>query len=94
MRRERRLSFANQHEGRDGPPGRPFWSARPAVAPYQLPQAEMRGRARSSIRIRRLLDHEGGLRSEFFRAEHGGDQIEEEEHRDKSDDEVFHGGGG
>jgi hypothetical protein len=40
------------------------------------------------------LRFERTARSEFFRAEHGGDQIEEEEHRDKSDDEVFHGGTG
>jgi hypothetical protein len=36
----------------------------------------------------------GGRGSELFRAEHGGDQIEEEEHRDESDDEVFHKKGG
>jgi hypothetical protein len=42
----------------------------------------------------KILSIDGTVRSEFFRAEHGGDQIEEKEHRDKSDDEVFHGGGG
>jgi hypothetical protein len=42
----------------------------------------------------KILSIDGTARSEFFRAEHGGDQIEEEEHRDKSDDEVFHGGTG
>jgi hypothetical protein len=31
--------IANQPRGRDGPPGRPFCSARPAVAPYQVEPA-------------------------------------------------------
>ena len=30
--------FANQPDGRDGPPGRPLFSARPAVAPYLRPE--------------------------------------------------------
>ena len=29
-------------------------------------------------------------RSEFFRAEHRGDEIQEEEHRNQADDDVFH----
>jgi hypothetical protein len=29
--------------------------------------------------------------SEFLRAEHGGDQIEEEEHGDQADYQIFHG---
>jgi hypothetical protein len=36
----------------------------------------------------------GTARSELFRAEHCGDQIEEEEHGDQADNEIFHGGGG
>jgi hypothetical protein len=40
------------------------------------------------------LRFERTARSEFLRAEHGSDQIEEEEHGDQADDEVFHGGTG
>jgi hypothetical protein len=34
------MSLANQSDGRDGPLGRPFCSARPAVAPYRRRQAD------------------------------------------------------
>jgi hypothetical protein len=37
---------------------------------------------------------EGTTRSEFLRAEHRGNQVEEEEDGDQADDEVFHGGSG
>ena len=37
----KRLGLANQVGGRDGPPGRPFSSARPAVAPYPRPESDM-----------------------------------------------------
>ena len=33
----------------------------------------------------------GRIRSEFFRAKHSGDEVEEAEHGDQADDDVFHG---
>ena len=38
---DHRLGLANQVGGRDGPPGRPLCSARPAVAPYLRRQPDM-----------------------------------------------------
>jgi hypothetical protein len=36
----------------------------------------------------------GGLGSEFFRAEHGDDEVDERGEGDEADEDVFHGGEG